>query len=318
MQDPPDIWGDNVMSSDDEHSNLSNQFHGRARKVLSSVADLEGTTLEKPTHLGISRSTNPKPVFPVQAFRAASAKNLFRTILMQQQVAAPVTPFGFHRQHGRLESTMTPIDHQVQAMSFKSNGFLSRPEPLNPFENPKPRPKMVAPVKSLVAPHSGPGQSLLQTPSIDEARSSLGRFDLLGQKASRKRQLFQDKGHRRCAPSELRASCRTLAAHSTSVLMGILAPDASRGIAALKTWTSDLELPKGKLFGMDVDGKPKAPPEGPVYIKYNSVQGNAYISAYSGSFRGVLFTPTLADGTFHQFGYLPLETPTSSCGNDIE
>jgi hypothetical protein len=99
--------------------------------------------------------------------------------------------------------------------------------------------------------------------------------------------------------------------------MGILAPDVHSGITALKAWTSDLKLPRGKLFGMDADGKVTSPPDGSVYIKYNSDHGNAHISSYRGSFRGVLFTPELVDGSFHQFGYLPLEMPTRICGNDI-
>ncbi|ABO98549.1 predicted protein [Ostreococcus lucimarinus CCE9901] len=90
-------------------------------------------------------------------------------------------------------------------------------------------------------------------------------------------------------------------------MLGICAASAEEGLAALKTWTAELGLPKGKLHGMDKDGIPVDPPKGAVFIKYNSLSGDAYISGYGGTFRGVLFTPELDDGAFRQYGYLPLD-----------
>ena len=92
-------------------------------------------------------------------------------------------------------------------------------------------------------------------------------------------------------------------------MMGICAPDAASGLEALRAWVADLGLPRGKLHGMDVDGVPAEPPEGPVFLKYNSDSGDAFLSGYGGEYRGVLFTPELGDGAFRQYGYLPLELP---------
>jgi hypothetical protein len=97
-----------------------------------------------------------------------------------------------------------------------------------------------------------------------------------------------------------------LAARSSRVLIGICAPNAEKGIRTLQAWVADLGLPKGKLFGMDIEGTAIEPPQGAVYIKYNSDSGDAFINAYAGSYRGVLFTPDLMDGNFRQFGHLPL------------
>ena len=93
-------------------------------------------------------------------------------------------------------------------------------------------------------------------------------------------------------------------------MLGICAPSAEDGLASLKTWTAELGLPKGKLHGMDRDGVPVDPPKGAVFIKYNSLSGDAYISGYGGTFRGVLFTPELEDAAFRQYGYLPLDVLT--------
>lgn len=135
-----------------------------------------------------------------------------------------------------------------------------------------------------------------------------------------------------CTPKQLLASCQSLAANSPHTMMGILAPNVNQGIAALKEWTSELDLPRGKLFGMDVDGKPVPPPKGPVFIKYNSQHGSAHVSRDRGNFCGVLLTtsaklphadkspihtPELKDGSFNQFGYLPLKLVEQAGGGDI-
>ena len=51
---------------------------------------------------------------------------------------------------------------------------------------------------------------------------------------------------------------------------------------------------------------PKPIPSEAVFIKYNSLSGDAFCSEYHGEFRGVLFSPVLNDGVFRQFGYLDL------------
>jgi hypothetical protein len=89
-------------------------------------------------------------------------------------------------------------------------------------------------------------------------------------------------------------------------MFGICAETGREGIDALKVWTEELNLPRGKLHGLDTDGVPKPIPEEAVFIKYNSLSGDAFCSEYHGEFRGVLFTPVLNDGVFRQFGYLDL------------
>ena len=89
-------------------------------------------------------------------------------------------------------------------------------------------------------------------------------------------------------------------------MFGICAQTGREGIDALKIWTEELTLPKGKLHGLDTDGIPKPIPSEAVFIKYNSLSGDAFCSEYHGEFRGVLFPPVLIDGVFRQFGYLDL------------
>jgi len=110
-----------------------------------------------------------------------------------------------------------------------------------------------------------------------------------------------------CKRPAMERATRALASRASRVMLGICAASAEEGLSSLKTWTAELGLPKGKLHGMDKDGVPVDPPKGAVFIKYNSLSGDAYISGYGGTFRGVLFTPDLDDGAFRQYGYLPLD-----------
>eukprot|EP00976_Prorocentrum_cordatum_P093423 1189354-Prorocentrum_minimum.AAC.7 len=108
-----------------------------------------------------------------------------------------------------------------------------------------------------------------------------------------------------CTNPPLKAATLALAANASHVMAGVCASDQQSGLRALKSWTAALGLPKGRLHGMDLNGKPITIP-GAVYIKYNSASGDAVISGYAGEYRGVLFTPQLPDGEFRQYGYLPL------------
>lgn len=106
------------------------------------------------------------------------------------------------------------------------------------------------------------------------------------------------------------------------VTLGICAPDAASGVAALKRWVGALDLPRGVLHGMDLDGEPLAI-EGPVYVKYNSgtrtfaevranggamwKPGDAFLNSYDGDYRGVGFVPHLSDGEPRHYAYLPLD-----------
>jgi Domain of unknown function (DUF1824) len=108
-------------------------------------------------------------------------------------------------------------------------------------------------------------------------------------------------------------------------MLGICASSATEGVAALKSWVTNLELPRGLLHGMDKDGIPLEL-NGEVYIKYNSggvytftdirkskmgfdalwKPGDAMLEEYDGAYRGVYFQVELADGEFRQF-LLPLD-----------
>jgi Domain of unknown function (DUF1824) len=64
-------------------------------------------------------------------------------------------------------------------------------------------------------------------------------------------------------------------------MLGICASSTAEGIATLKAWVTALQLPRGLLHGMDVDGVPvemvMADRTSGVYIKYNS--GGVYTFA---------------------------------------
>lgn len=108
-------------------------------------------------------------------------------------------------------------------------------------------------------------------------------------------------------------------------LLGICAPSAQEGVAALKSWVTTLQLPRGLLHGMDKDGVP-LDLKGGVYIKYNSggvftfadirksglgfdslwKPGDAMLEEYDGTYRGVYFQVQLKDGEFRQY-LVPLD-----------
>ena len=152
------------------------------------------------------------------------------------------------------------------------------------------------------------GSKRPKEPSKADADRLLARFDR-DQRRGELPDETSEEGSPRCTHPPLRQSARALAAASSRVMLGICAPDAAAGLAALKAWVTDLGLPRGKLHGLDIDGVEQPPPEGPVFLKYNSDSGDAFLSGYGGEFRGVLFTPELGDGAFRQYGYLPLALP---------
>jgi hypothetical protein len=108
-------------------------------------------------------------------------------------------------------------------------------------------------------------------------------------------------------------------------ILGICASNSSDGISTLKQWVSSLNLPRGLLHGMDVQGVPIDLP-GAVYIKYNTggcytftqirqskigfeslwKPGDAYIEGYDGQYRGVYFQVELSDQNFRQY-MLPID-----------
>ena len=118
---------------------------------------------------------------------------------------------------------------------------------------------------------------------------------------------------------------RTQDSTTGRVMLGICAASAPQGIAALKSWVTNLALPRGLLHGMDKDGVPLELTGG-VYIKYNSggvytfadirksglgfdalwKPGDALLEPYDGTYRGVYFQVELMDQVFRQF-LVPLD-----------
>eukprot|EP00240_Pyramimonas_obovata_P016444 CAMPEP_0118932898 /NCGR_PEP_ID=MMETSP1169-20130426/10678_1 /TAXON_ID=36882 /ORGANISM="Pyramimonas obovata, Strain CCMP722" /LENGTH=264 /DNA_ID=CAMNT_0006875603 /DNA_START=31 /DNA_END=825 /DNA_ORIENTATION=- len=140
--------------------------------------------------------------------------------------------------------------------------------------------------------------------SVGESETLLRRFDREQRKAAGEYGKTV-AGAPGCTNPPLKAATLALAANSSHVMVGFCASDQKAGLRSLKAWTAGLGLPKGRLHGMDLNGKPISIP-GAVYMKYNSSSGDAVISGYAGEYRGVLFTPQLPDGEFRQYGYLPL------------
>ena len=108
-------------------------------------------------------------------------------------------------------------------------------------------------------------------------------------------------------------------------MLGICASSMQEGVAALKSFVTTLELPRGLLHGADKDGVPLEIEDG-VYIKYNSggvysfadirksglgfdalwKPGDAMLEYYDGDYRGVYFQVELSDGEFRQY-LVPLD-----------
>ena len=121
---------------------------------------------------------------------------------------------------------------------------------------------------------------------------------------------------------------RKLDSSKGRIMLGICAENVPEALLGLKTWVTGLELPRGLLHGMDVDGVPINPEElGSVYIKYNTGgamtfsemrrsgmglealwrPGDAVVETYDGDFRGIYFNVELEDGVFRQYGILPTD-----------
>jgi hypothetical protein len=166
--------------------------------------------------------------------------------------------------------------------------------------------------------------------SVEEASRILSEWDsksnpeIIGQQA-----LFVDESMMGLRPA-LEPSIRLLSGIATDdrnrdptqgrCVLGICAPNAQEGVAALKAWVTALALPRGLLHGMDKDGVP-IDFNGAVYIKYNSggvytfadirksklgfdalwKPGDALLEPYDGTYRGVYFQVELQDEEFRQY-----------------
>lgn len=121
---------------------------------------------------------------------------------------------------------------------------------------------------------------------------------------------------------------RALDSAKGRIMLGFCASNAPEALTGLKSWVANLDLPRGMLHGMDVDGVP-IPVEdlGSVYVKYSTGgamtfsemrksgrgfdalwrPGDALLETYDGDFRGVYLNVELGDGVFRQFGVLPTD-----------
>jgi hypothetical protein len=193
-----------------------------------------------------------------------------------------------------------PSSSFTNADTFTALGALKSTE--NPFASRSRAPSAPSPTTGgAIIGFTKPGVDVASLPSTRDADVVLKRFDDTQRKESTSDALTA------CTKPALAQSTRALASRASRVMLGVCASDAAEGLSTLKSWTSELGLPRGKLHGMDRDGVPIDPPKGAVFIKYNSLSGDAYISGYGGDYRGVLFTPELADAAFRQYGYLPLD-----------
>ena len=180
-------------------------------------------------------------------------------------------------------------------------------KPKNPFEETTRRkPSTSSSSSSKTFSFVKKSVDVSKLPSLRDADVVLRRFDDEQRKRVSSSSSSSTTTTMTCAERSLGNAVRTLSYNSETVMFGICAQTGREGIDALKIWTEELNLPKGKLHGLDTDGIPKPIPSEAVFIKYNSLSGDAFCSEYHGEFRGVLFTPVLNDGVFRQFGYLDL------------
>ena len=183
----------------------------------------------------------------------------------------------------------------------------TKKKPKNPFEETtrrKPSTSSSSSSSSKTFSFVKKSVDVSKLPSLRDADVVLRRFD--DEQRKRVSSSSSTTTTTTCAERSLGNAVRTLSYNSETVMFGICAQTGREGIDALKIWTEELNLPKGKLHGLDTDGIPKPIPSEAVFIKYNSLSGDAFCSEYHGEFRGVLFTPVLNDGVFRQFGYLDL------------
>ena len=185
----------------------------------------------------------------------------------------------------------------------------TKKKPKNPFEETtrrKPSTSSSSSSSSKTFSFVKKSVDVSKLPSLRDADVVLRRFDDEQRKRVSSSSSSSTTTTTTCAERSLGNAVRTLSYNSETVMFGICAQTGREGIDALKIWTEELNLPKGKLHGLDTDGIPKPIPSEAVFIKYNSLSGDAFCSEYHGEFRGVLFTPVLNDGVFRQFGYLDL------------
>ena len=299
---PPETApSDRARSKTSDMSSLAKSFAARAAASPAAPAR------RRRRSRGVRPSARPRRALTVSAAEAdadASAETPPDAASSAEEAA--FTNEGAFRALADLSSAKPPPAAAAAAAAAAASPFGGAASAgSNPFVAAPPSPPAAPPAPSgFVAP----GADAASFPARGDAERLLARFDR-DQRLGALPDAATPEGSPSCAYPPLRAATRALAAASSRVMMGICAPDAASGLAALRAWVADLGLPRGKLHGMDVDGVPAEPPEGPVFLKYNSDSGDAFLSGYGGEYRGVLFTPELGDGAFRQYGYLPLELP---------
>ena len=114
---------------------------------------------------------------------------------------------------------------------------------------------------------------------------------------------------------------------SGRIMLGICGTSVEECIGCLKSWVTNLDLPRGLLHGADVAGVPiDTATFGRAFIKYNTggamswkelresgkgfdalwIPGDAMLEGYDGDYRGVYLNAELQDDVFRQYGLLSL------------
>uniref|UniRef100_A0A7S2TYW7 Uncharacterized protein n=1 Tax=Lotharella oceanica TaxID=641309 RepID=A0A7S2TYW7_9EUKA len=97
-------------------------------------------------------------------------------------------------------------------------------------------------------------------------------------------------------------SAKLMKKMSSSIGLGICASTPERGIRELEGWVCGLHLKHNELHRYDGED----PIRGPVYIRYSSRTGDAYLREYGGKFQGVEFSPKMKSGGRFEYSVLPM------------
>jgi hypothetical protein len=163
-----------------------------------------------------------------------------------------------------------------------------------------------------------------RTLTLAEAQAVLTAFEHAHVSATRTGGASAANAYAASQPRVLLAEAVQTLLHSNngaaSVRLGICTPNGASAIATLRSWVDTLGLPRGTLFGADVDGA-AIPSEqlGASYIKYSAragsthaadgappaPPGSARLEKYGSSFCGVTLAMGVGKG-FRSVGLLPL------------
>uniref|UniRef100_A0A7S3YGR7 Uncharacterized protein n=2 Tax=Lotharella globosa TaxID=91324 RepID=A0A7S3YGR7_9EUKA len=128
----------------------------------------------------------------------------------------------------------------------------------------------------------------MEASTDSEGHDDAGASNLFGRQWEDKRALWE--------------SAKLMKKMSTSIGLGIHASTPERGIRELEGWVLGLHLKHNELHRYDEDD----PIRGPVYIRYSSRTGDAYLRENDGKHQGVEFAPKMKSGERLDYGILPM------------